>query len=183
MPTSGGGRPIAPEPIGEPPAAGPIDDVTRARLRRLLVRFFGDFSTLDRHLDLLDARGAWYAEAALGAWTPKHPDSFFGLVRHVVRTQVAGPAPAPDLEGWLEAGIPDADAVLAERWRYVHELRYPAGRRTKEHPRGRVDHAITETDTVVAAWPDEEWDRFVLAYVKLEQVLERRSLAIPSIGE
>lgn len=34
----------------------------------------GEFPTLDAHLDLLDARGGWYAERALGAWASRHPE-------------------------------------------------------------------------------------------------------------
>lgn len=177
-----GGQPIAPEPLGEPPAMGPVDEMARARLRRTLVEFFGDFPTLDHHLHLLDARGAWYAAGAIGAWTREHPDSFFGLVRHVVRTQLPGPAPMPDLEGWIAAGIPTSDPALERRWREIHALRYPADQRPAEVPRARSDAAIGTTDVVVANWPDEHWDAFVLAYVKLEQVLERRSIVLPPIG-
>lgn len=43
---------------GDAPAAGALDELSRARLRRLLASFLGEFATLDAHLDLLDTRGA-----------------------------------------------------------------------------------------------------------------------------
>lgn len=168
--------------LGRPPAAAPLDQITRARLRRLLVSFFGEFATLDRHLDLVDARGAWYAEAALGAWSPEQPDGFFGLVRHVVRTQLDGPAPAPDIEGWLRAGVPAGDEELVGRWRHIRLL-HPDHQREPEHPRVEITAAIAATDEVVASWPAEHWGAFVLAYVKLERVLTRRAITLPPISD
>ena len=140
-----------------------------------------EFAALDLHLGLLDARGAWNAERALGAWTKTYPDSFFGLVRHVVRTQLAGPVPDPDLEGWLAAGLPD-DALLELRWRTLNGLRYPAGRCVKASPRAAEPAvSVSRFDGVVLTWPEDLFDGFVLAYAKLEQVLERRSLVLPPV--
>lgn len=58
-----------PQPVGKPPAAAPLVEVSRARLRRILVDQFGEFPTLDLHLALLDTRWAWYAELAIGSWS------------------------------------------------------------------------------------------------------------------
>ena len=147
----------------------------------MIVAHLGEFPALDLHLDLLDARGAWYAERALGAWTKSHPDSFFGLVRHVVRTQIPGPVPDPDLEGWLGAGVPEG-LVLRDRWTMLNALRYPAVRRIEAVPRD-ADPAtsVIRVDEILTGWPDRLFDGFVLAYAKLEQVLERRSLPLPPI--
>ncbi|HEX2904511.1 MAG TPA: hypothetical protein VHO01_13740, partial [Jatrophihabitans sp.] len=91
---------------GEAPAAAALDDLARARIRRTLAARFGDLPTLTAHVELLDTRGAWYAARAMHAWPTHQGDSFFGVVRHVVRTQLAGPPSAPDLEAWLAAGRP-----------------------------------------------------------------------------
>jgi hypothetical protein len=163
------------------PAADPMDEVTRARLRRLIAGWLGEFATLDLHLDLLDARGAWYAEAALGAWTRTHPDSFFGVVRHVVRTQLPGPTPDPDLEGWLALGVPD-EPMLAERWRALRILRHGSAARARLHPRTQEPvGSVARVDEIVRSWPDEHFDGFSLAYARLEQVLERRGVVLPPV--
>lgn len=161
-----------------------MDEVTRVRLRRLLVGYLGEFATLDLHLDLLDARGAWYAEASLAAWTRSNPGAFFGLVRHVVRTQLGGPAPVPDIEGWLAAGVPSGD-LLAQRWNTLNTLRYPRPRWLPATPRTQtgVPASVTHLDAVIGAWPEDLFDEFVLAYAKVTQVLERRRVPLPPITQ
>jgi hypothetical protein len=43
--------------------------------------------------------------------------------------------------------------------------------------------AAAETlDAVLAGWPTEHVEKFLLAYVKLEIVLKRRSITLPPIG-
>jgi hypothetical protein len=58
-------------PEGVMPEAGPVDDLTRG-LRRRLHEFFNR-PVLDAHVDLLDTRGAWYAEMVLHLWSPEQP--------------------------------------------------------------------------------------------------------------
>ena len=182
VPTSAA-QPVEDGFLGEAPAPGLVDEVTRTRLRRVMVGFFGEFPTLDLHLGLLDARGAWYAEAALAAWSPQAPDAFFGLVHHVVRSQIPGPAPAPDIERWLEVGAPQGDPLLAERWHALRDARDPRHDDEQPMPRATADAQIAATDAVVAAWPAELWDRFVLAYVKVEHALASRAIELPPIGQ
>lgn len=167
-------------PIGDPPEAGPLDELSRARVRRLLAGFFGEFPTLDAHLALMDTRGAWYAERALGAWSASQPDAFFGVVRHVVRTQMPGPVPTPDVEGWLAAGRPDA-VDLAPLWDELNTHRYSTARRAPADPRRGSKDGVTAFDDIVRGWPGGCLDRFVLAYASLEQVLERRAMVLPPI--
>jgi hypothetical protein len=168
--------------LTDAPAAGPVDEVTRARLRRLLAGWLGEFGTLDLHLDLLDARSAWYAEAALGAWTKNQPDSFFGVVRHVVRTQFPGPLPDPDLEGWLAAGVPD-DSLLSTRWEELNVLRYQPSYRVEARPRAAARApSVARVDEIVRSWPEEHFDGFTLAYARLEQVLDRRGIVLPPVA-
>ena len=168
------------QPGSSSPAAGPLDALSRVRLRRALAGYLGEFPTLDAHLDLLDTRGAWYAEKALGAWSAEHPDGFFGLVRHVVRTQLDGPPPEPDIEAWLAAGRP-ADEVLASTWDTMLAFRYPPSHRPETTGRRAADPAVTCVDDIVAAWPTGQLDGFLRAYGALEQILERRHFMVPPI--
>lgn len=168
------------QPGSASPAAGPLDALSRARLRRVLAGYLGEFPTLDAHLDLLDTRGAWYAEKALGAWSAEHPDSFFGLVRHVVRTQLDGSPPAPDIEAWLAAGRP-ADDVVAPTWDTMLAFRYPRSHRPVTTERRTADAAVTRVDDIVADWPTGQLDGFLRAYGALEQILERRHFMVPPI--
>lgn len=161
------------------PAAAPLDEFTRARTRLLLVNYFGEFATLDAHLDLLDTRGAWYAERALGAWSARLPEAFFGVIRHVVRTQMDGPPPNPDVEGWAAAGRPADRQRLARFWDLITSLPgFPVPAATPDRAAG--SHPL---DTVLLYWPEDELDgSFLLPYVKLELTLARRALALPPIG-
>lgn len=174
------GLPTHLAPVGDPPPPGPLDGFAQARLRRLLVGHLGAFPTLDAHVALLDRRGAWYAERALGAWDTSKPDSFFGLVRHVVRTQLPGPAPQPDVEGWLAAGRP-SDAFLATTWDTLNAHRYPTARRVPATARTVSSPVTDELDAILTAWPADHLDRFAFAYAALENVLERRHVILPPI--
>lgn len=165
------------------PAAGPVDAFTRVRLTSMLLGYFGDFPTFGAHLDLLDARGAWYAEQVMAAWSPTQPDAFFGLVAHVVRTQIPGPA-HPDLDAWIAAGQP-ADPHLAERWAEIRNLKALDGRDRPARRRDAIepleDH-IEALDAAISTWPPEHWELFLLAYVKLDLTLAHRKITLPPIG-
>lgn len=168
------------------PPFGPVDEFTRARLRGLIVERFGDFATLDLHLDLLDSRGAWYAERAMGSWSAQQPDSFFGVVRHVIRTQAPGTAPSPDIEGWLEAGRPTHDPILSELWDHVNQLARQGGFDVLDHDRGsgpsETPEAVIVVDEALTNWPEEQQATFLRTYVNLEIVLRRRNIVLPPIG-
>ena len=168
------------------PPYGPVDEFTRARLRGLIVDRFGDFATLDLHLDLLDSRGAWYAERAMGSWSPNQADAFFGVIRHVIRTQAPGPAPSPDIEGWLEAGRPAHDPALAELWEHINELARVGGFGVPDHDRGsapsETPQAAIAVDEALTNWPEEQLATFLRTYVNLEIVLRRRNIVLPPIG-
>lgn len=163
-----------------PPSAGPLDQLSRGRLRRLLVGWFGEFPTLDAHLELLDTRGCWYAEKALGEWDREHPDSFFGLVRHVVRTQLGGPVPAPDIEGWLAGGQPD-DPALADVWQQMLVFRYLPWLPPAAAPRQETNAGLEMVDAIVAGWPEDQLDGFLRGYGALENNLERRLIVLPPV--
>ena len=166
------------------PEAGPLDKFTRVRITAMLRGYFGDIATLEAHVTLLDTRGAWYAEQVMGAWSDRQPDAFFGLVAHVVRTQLAGPAPQPDLDRWISDGRP-ADPGLGARWDQVRELKNLDGSQRPLRVRGGLpgDSPIgTSLDDTVAAWPEEHWEKFLLAYLKLDLTLARRGVALPPIG-
>lgn len=167
--------------IAARPAYGPVDEVTRARLRRQLIEFFGSHPSLDAHLALLDARGAWYAERALTVWRRDHLDAFFGVVRHVVRTQFDGPPPSPDVEGWLQAGRPD-DRQLAEVYDLIALCRYghkPEDGVLARH--GEPGPAVTAIDHAIASWPKGQWFHFVNAYARFEVWIERLAITLPAI--
>lgn len=166
-------------PTAEVPLPGPVDEFTALRLRRSVLAFFGEVAAIEHHLALLDARGAWYATRAMGAWNPQQPGAFFGLVRHVVRTQMGGPAPDPDVEGWVAAGLPD-DTRLAAAWDLIRERRYSlAASEPAEGRPGVVAEAVLRMDQIVTDWPAEQFDAFVFSYAAIEQVLERRARANP----
>jgi hypothetical protein len=174
-------------PLSDPPVGAPLDDLSRARIRRLLAGVFGEFPTLDAHVALLDDRGAWYAEIALADWSLDRPDGFFGLIRHVVRTQLPGPAPSPDIETWLAAGHP-ADRFLGPLWDRLRACRYDAGSPNLppvelRSPDADQDPAVAALDRILRDWPGDELDRFVHAYTALERVLDRRGIVLPLIGD
>jgi hypothetical protein len=167
-------------PAAEVPPPGPVDEFTALRLRRSVLAFFGDVPAIERHLALLDARGAWYATRAMGAWNPQQPGAFFGLVRHVVRTQFPGPAPDPDVEGWVAAGRP-ADTDVAAAWDLIRDRRYslPASDPAPARPPGVGAEGVLRMDQIVTDWPAEHFDAFVFSYAAIEQVLERRARTHP----
>ena len=103
----------------------PADQVSLMRLRRVLDLVFGEIPLLEFHLELLDSRGVLYATHAAGSWENDLPEMFFGVVRHVIRTQCDGPSPDPDVEGWLAAGRPE-DQRLAGAWDLLNLGRYGA---------------------------------------------------------
>jgi hypothetical protein len=152
---------LAPPPAGAP-SAGTLDDVTRVRLRRQWQSYFGEPALLDAHLNL--------------------PGHFFGLVRHVVRTQLGEPPPPLDLEGWIEAARP-SEPALAAIWDRVREHLY-AYAWLDQHPvtprSADVPAAVERVDRLIRDWPAEALDVFVVSYASLEQVLERRA-ALPPI--
>lgn len=139
----------------EPPSAGPLDQLSRGRLRRLLVDYFGE-------------------------WDREHPDSFFGLVRHVVRTQLGGPVPAPDIEGWLAGGQPD-DPALADVWQQMLVFRYLPWLRPAAAPRQETNAGLEMVDAIVAGWPEDQLDGFLRGYGALENILERRLIVLPPV--
>jgi hypothetical protein len=103
-------------------------------------------------------------------------------VRHVVRTQMPGPAPDPDVEAWLAAGVPD-DERLAGLWVEINGYRYGAKRLIATPRSEDPEQAVAHFDVILGGWPDGELERFFLAYAKLEQVLERRAIVLPPIGK
>ena len=163
-------------------AAGPPDQLSLRRLRQLAVAYFGEVRALDEHLALLDARGVLYAEWAMGTWSTERPGSFFGLVRHVVRTQFDGPAPDPDVEGWQAAGRPN-DPELGAIWDWLREERYDTQVLHAMAPiaprSGGVPASVARMDTIVESWPSDHFDDFVFSYVQIARVLERRELVMP----
>ena len=170
------------------PTAAPVDEFTRARLRHLIADRFGDFETLDLHLDLLDARGTWYAERAMDAWPATQGESFFGVVNHVVATQIPGPAPTPNIEAWLEAGRPTHDRCLAEIWDEANGLARSGGFDVPAHDRGSdpvsadVVAAAQTLDRVLDGWPAEHVVGFLRTYINLKIVLRRRNIVLPPVG-
>lgn len=165
------------------PDAGPLDEFTRARLTAIARGYFGDLDTLPHHIALLDARGAWYAEQVITEWPEKLPDSFFGVVAHVIATQLPDPAPQPDLDTWLAAGCPD-DPVLAARWEQVRGLRSLDGtpRPIFTRPHGDLEPTVRFLDHAIETWPEEHWANFLLAYVKVPFSMARRGFVLPPIG-
>lgn len=161
-----------------PPAAGPLDEVGRARITHRLTRHFGPTPTLAPHVALLDARDAWYAARVLPAWPATDPDAFFGLVRHVVRTQMPGEAPTPDIEGWLAAGRPGG--ALGALWDAVALARYPDPDRRPRSPRpSGAPAAVTEVDRVLAGWPAAHLDGFLRAYAVVEALIDAGAIRLP----
>jgi hypothetical protein len=163
--------------IGPAPLAGPADPLSLRRLRHAIVARMGEVLSLDAHLALIDTRGAWYAWHAVNAWEPDQGEALFGLVRHVVRTQLAGPPPAPDVEGWLAAGRP-RDRELIGAWDQVLEARWPNAVSIV----GRQAGAGHSLDAVVTRWPAGQFAGFVHAYATVEATLERHAIQIPPVA-
>lgn len=175
--------PALAEVVGNVPPAGPVDCVTVRRLRRAIGDHLGEVPNLDAHLGLLDARGAWYGWHTVAAWDPAQGEAFFGLIRHAVRTLFPGPAPAPDIEGWLAGGRPSR-AALAGTWTRVLEARYP-GRTVGSLPfpitvrPAGVHHHV---DMIVAGWPELGLDGFIHSYATLEATVDVHGITLPDIG-
>ena len=159
------------------PKARP-DEISRARLRRTLVQHFGEADSLDAHLALMDSRGVLSATHALEIWSALAPQTFFGLVRHVIRTQCEGPVPDPDVEGWLAAGRPDDDE-LALTWDLLNLTRYGDEALPARSRPAHVDSAIELFDALL-----RDWDVCVFAdaYCKVELFIRLRGVTLPPIG-
>lgn len=157
------------------------DEVSIMRLRRVLDRTFGEIPNLEHHLALLDSRGVLYATHAVSCWENDRPEMFFGVVRHVIRTQCDGPPPSPDVEGWLTAGRPD-DAQhphLALKWDLLNLARYgrqalPAVPRSAE-----PDPGVSGMDAILDQWPD--LPAFVTAYARVERFIDSAAITLPPL--
>lgn len=165
------------------PALGPKtapDEVAIARLRRVLADHLGEVPLLEAHLALLDSRGVLYATHAAQSWSDLNAETFFGLVRHVIRTQCEGPVPDPDVEGWLAAGRPEEE-MLGFSWDLINVSRYSLDPLTPA-PRsaGMTDPAIEEFDELLRTWPDHV-STFATTYCRLEWYVEAHGITIPPI--
>lgn len=166
---------------GVPPAAGPVDAFTRIRVGRIVAAHLVPSPVMDAHLDLIDARGAWYAEPAAPVWDPDRCDEFFGLVRHVVRTQLPGPDPDPDVETWLAAGRP-SDPRLGAAWDLINTARYAPEDRAPARPRTDTPSpGVARVDAIVTGWPPEHLDRFATAYGTVERVMDLGIVTLPPV--
>lgn len=167
--------------VAEVPDYAPLDPFTRSRIRGQLIDRFGKFSTLDLHLDLLDRRGAWYLERVMGAWPADvSPDGLFAVAHNVVRTQMAGPAPSPDLDAWILADRPSSP-LLAAIWEFTDSRIRPT-LDDAEVVRNQADTsaAAAEVTSLLARLDDAERDIFLTVYVVLGAAVRERPL--PPIG-
>lgn len=160
------------------PKASP-DEIAIARLRRVVAIQFGDVPLLDAHLSLLDSRGVLYATHVAEHWSDQTVEFFFGIVRHVVRSQCDGPAPDPDVEGWLATGRPE-DPTLGFAWDTINAVRYPTSTRPATTRSAATEPAIARMDEIVADWPDHI-TTFARTYCQLEAFIELRGITIPPI--
>ena len=156
------------------------DEVSIARLRRVLAHHFGEVPLLEAHLALLDARGVLYATHAAASRSDQNSETFFGLVRHVVRTQSDEPAPDPDVEGWLAAGRPSRDRELGEAWDLLNVSRYTTAPLPATPRPSSVDPAIERFDEILRKWPAHP-ATFATTYCRLDWVIEARGIVLPSI--
>jgi hypothetical protein len=157
------------------------DEVAMVRLRRVLAHHFGEVPLLEAHLALLDSRGVLYATHAAESWSDQGPETFFGLVRHVVRTQSNGPAPDPDVEGWLRGGRPTHDRGLGEAWDLLNLSRYTTDPLPPTPRLAQVDPTLERFDQILRDWPAHP-ATFATSYCRLEWVLEARGIVLPPIG-
>lgn len=166
---------------GDPPSAGPLDAFTRIRVGQLIGGYLAPSPVMDAHLDLIDTRGAWYAERAVSVWDPDRPDEFFGLVRHVVRTQLPGPRPDPDVETWLAAGRP-AETWLATAWDQINDARYgTSDQRPRRARQAAPDKAVARVDAILHRWDPGHLHRFAAAYGTVERVLDLGIVTLPPV--
>jgi hypothetical protein len=157
---------------------GPADQVSLMRLRRVLADRFDEIPLLEHHLDLLDSRGVLYATHTAGIWENELPEIFFGVVRHVVRTQCQGPAPEPDVEGWLATGRP-REENLGAIWDQLHLGRYgtPAGSAVA---RGDApDPGVARLDDVLRRWP--HIPTFITTYARVEHFIDAAGVTLPPL--
>jgi hypothetical protein len=157
----------------------PADEVALARLRRVLSAQFREIRLLDAHLALLDRRGVTYATHAADAWRSDSIDMFFGIVRHVIRTQCDGPTPTPDIEGWIAAGRP-GDRDLGDAWDRINLCRYGTGPHAAPARAAVVDPEITALDEVIRRWP-AHIGSFATAYARVERFIETSSITLPPL--
>lgn len=161
------------------PEFGPVDEVTCSRLRLLAESHLEPTPAIELHLDLLDVRGAWYAEHIIAGWRRDQPDAIWGVVNHYVRTHLGDPRPALDLAAWVSAGEPDTP-MLQRRWRDLAEI-YPRDLLAAD---GEVDRgSVAHMDAIVASWPENLFLRFQQAYVIVEATLCRAGLSLPPVTD
>lgn len=153
------------------------DEMSLARLRRAIGDHLGDVPLLDAHLALLDSRGVLYATHAIENWSDLHPAEFFGMVRHVIRTQCDGPAPDPDVEGWLAAGRPE-DERLGLSWDLLNVVRYGNDALPATPRPALVAPAIEAFDELLRTW---DVGAFADAYCKMELFLSLRGVTLPPL--
>jgi hypothetical protein len=158
----------------------PADELSLMRLRRVLAEEFGDIPRLEAHLELLDSRGVLYATHAASAWKGDAPAMFFGMVRHVIRTQCDGPAPDPDVEGWLAAGRP-TEPDLEYAWDLVNLCRYGTDPSGAPRRHGPIDPAVALLDDVLRRWPGHV-GTFATPYGRVEHALESSKLILPPLS-
>jgi hypothetical protein len=160
---------------------GAADEISLLRLRRILDQTFGEIPLLDHHLGLLDSRGVLYATHAAGTWKNDLPEMFFGVVRHVIRTQCDGPPPNPDVEGWLAAGRPDetSDPALTRAWDLINLGRYGAHPLPSVPRQTPVDPSVSALDEILTQWP--HLGTFVTTYARVERFLDDANITLPPL--
>jgi hypothetical protein len=162
-----------------PPAYADLDAISRARLRRLAEQYLDATPALELHLDLVDARGAWYAEHVITRWRPDRPDAFWALVGHYVRTHMPDHGTKLDLARWVAAGIPE-DAAIHERWEDVATTFSPDAVASA----GSVDReSVPYMDDLIAAWPEHLWNHFWHTYVHTTTIFECANLPLPAVTD
>lgn len=163
----------------QPPAYAELDPISRARLRRLAEQHLDWTPALEHHLDMVDARGAWYAEHVIEQWSTAKADAFWGLVNNYVRNHLPDRGPVLDVAAWVAAGAPERTDVAA-RWEEVSSCLPPA----LVVAAGTVSRAeVAYMDDLVAAWPNDLWLHFWHAYVVIEEILHVTGLTIPVLTD
>ena len=156
------------------------DQVSITRLRRVLRDHFDEIPLLEAHLALLDSRGVLYATHAAANWAQSNPDTFFGLVRHVVRTQSDDAPPDPDVEGWLAAGRPSNDQRLGDAWDLINVSRYSTDPLPATPRPTMTSPEVERFDEVLRQWPAHV-ATFATAYWRVEWAIEARGIELPPI--
>ena len=77
-----------------------------------------------------------------------------------------------------------SDPVLAGYWTTLRHF-LPAGRdvAVSASRAAQPAPAVQRVDEVLGSWPTDLFDRFCHAYAKIENVLMRRTIVIPPIGQ